>query len=127
MDNLMGQDLEDLDQNNADLKRDEHVIDGLFAGQNDSSPDGIDQADISDIQKIINKSIEDSPDMGFGMDFNDVAQEEQEFYNNLKRVTDGGAVGAAFEEGEDYVDDYYDNDQNFDELEPDEMMRRINN
>ena len=45
----MGQDLEDLDQNNADLKRDEHVIDGLFAGQNDSSPDGIDQADISDI------------------------------------------------------------------------------
>jgi Leucine-rich repeat (LRR) protein len=31
MENLMGQDLDDLDQNNADLKQQEEIIDGLFA------------------------------------------------------------------------------------------------
>jgi hypothetical protein len=50
MDNLMGQDLDDLDQNNADLKQQEQVIDGLFADQEEfDSPDGIENVDISDI------------------------------------------------------------------------------
>jgi len=67
------------------------MIDGLFIDQ-EGSPDGIGQAEISDIQNIINKSMEDSPDMMRGMDFND------------------GAVGAAFNDDDmdAYDDDYYD-------------------
>lgn len=65
MENLMGQDLDDIDQNNADLRQHEQVIDGLFAdeGYNDNdedaideaglangnSPDGIENVDVSDI------------------------------------------------------------------------------
>lgn len=33
MDDLMGQDLDDLDQNNADLKQQEQVVDGLFQNE----------------------------------------------------------------------------------------------
>lgn len=33
MENLMGQDLDDIDQNNADLRQHEQVIDGLFADE----------------------------------------------------------------------------------------------
>ena len=65
MNNLMGQDLDDLDHNNADLKHQEQVVDGLFAHdqqddemEDDNSPDGIENVDISDIQKMINKSSE---------------------------------------------------------------------
>lgn len=62
MEDLMGQDLDDLDQNNADLKQQEQVVDGLFQNDQDEhdeeSPDGIENVDISDIQKMINKSCE---------------------------------------------------------------------
>ena len=84
MNNLMGQDLDDLDHGNADLKEQEQVIDGLFAHDQqdgdememeENSPDGIENVDISDIQKMINKSSE-SPgleqvdqEMLDGMDF----------------------------------------------------------
>lgn len=111
MENLMGQDLDDLDHNNADLKQQEQVIDGLFRGEaaenDDGSPDGIENVDISDIQKMINKSCE-SPgleevdqEMLEGMDFiNEMSgspeKEDLDFYNNLQRVdNDRGAVGAA--------------------------------
>lgn len=64
-----------------------------------------------------------------GMDFiNEMSgsppeKEDLDFYNNLQRVeNDRGAVGAA-------VDQYYDEDdmdeQDFDNLEPDEMMKMI--
>ena len=100
MDNLMGQDLDDLDQDNADLKQQEQMIDGLFV-DDEGSPDGIDQAEISDIQKIINKSMEESPELLQGMDF----------AANEFDAPEGGAVGAAFENGEEmeaYDEDYYD-------------------
>lgn len=84
---------------------------------------------------MINKSCE-SPgleevdqEMLQGMDFiNEMSgsppeKEDLDFYNNLQRVeNDRGAVGAA-------VDQYYDEDdmdeQDFDNLEPDEMMKMI--
>ena len=71
--------MDDIDQNNADLRQHEQVIEGLFAdeGYNDeehlrreveggllnnvsNSPDGIENVDVSDIQMMINKSAEDS-------------------------------------------------------------------
>ena len=75
MENLMGQDLDDIDGNNADLRQHEQVIDGLFADEgyddnddqphgddigNGNSPDGIENPNLSDIQMMINKSAEDS-------------------------------------------------------------------
>jgi hypothetical protein len=119
MNNLMGQDLDDLDHNNADLKHQEKVINGLFGNDQqdddieEQSPDGIENVDISDIQKMINKSSE-SPgleqvdqEMLEGMDFmNQMSSPEQnqiDFYNNMQKIKNenNGAVGAA-------LDDYYD-------------------
>jgi hypothetical protein len=97
---------------------------------------------------MINKSSE-SPPLGQDdqemLDFlpgeapEGMAREEIEFYNNLQRVTSNdesrggqGAVGAVIDryahqmEGsdlEEMYNEYYDEDeQNFDDMEPDEMM-----
>ena len=137
MNNLMGQDLDDLDHNNADLKHQEKVINGLFGNDQqdddieEQSPDGIENVDISDIQKMINKSSE-SPgleqvdqEMLEGMDFmNQMSSPEQnqiDFYNNMQKIKNenNGAVGAA-------LDDYYDEeDQDLDDLNSDQMMKMI--
>lgn len=136
MNDLMGQDLDDIDQNNADLKQQEQVLDNLFPGNDLESPTEIENVDISDIQKMINKSSE-SPaleevdhEMLKNMDqvmrqmnINDENPDEDElnFYQNLQRVHNGeghhGAVGAVIdqlamdEDMQDIYDDYYDENE----------------
>ena len=107
---IMGQELEDLDEHNHDLKQQEHVIDGLFSGD---SPDGVENVDISDIQQMINKSSA-SPGLEDQLD-------------NMDFIRRGpGAVGAAIDRYAEEMEDYeLFEGQQFDELEPDEMMRMI--
>lgn len=136
MENLMGHDLDELDNNNADLKQHEQVIDGLFEGdqgENDQSPDGIENVDISDIQKMINKSSE-SP----------VLEAEQEMFNeldfNLRKKGEGiefykqqneGAVGAVIDQMAndemEYYNEYYDEElgEGLEDMEAEEMMKMM--
>ena len=94
--NIMGQDLDDLDMNNADLRQHDQQIDEFFA-KDDQEP----KIDVSDIQKMINKSGQNPSNMMDDMNFND--DEDIDFYNNLKRVVDDD------EDNEGYqMDDYED-------------------
>lgn len=112
------------------------MLDNLFPGNDLESPTEIENVDISDIQKMINKSSE-SPaleevdhEMLKNMDqvmrqmnINDENPDEDElnFYQNLQRVHRGdshhGAVGAVIdhlqmdEDMQDIYDDYYDQDE----------------
>ena len=100
-------------------------MDGLMPDDDYAdSPDGIENVDISDIQNMINKSSE-SPvdqDMIEGMNFMHQidddphgASNEIDFYNKKGR----GAAPAI-------TDDYYDqDDENFDDLDSDQMMKMI--
>lgn len=120
----MGQDLDDLDNGNHDLKQQEHDLEGLLPDDDYAdSPDGIEHVDISDIQNMINKSSESPVDQEMleGMNFMDQIDDDPhgasgiDFYNKKGR----GAAPAM-------DDEYYDQeDENFDDLDSEQMMKMI--
>lgn len=124
----MGQDLDDLDNQNHDLKQQEHDLDGLLPDDDYAdSPDGIENVDISDIQNMINKSSESPVDQEMleGMNFMHHIEDDHhgassgiDFYNKK------GVRGAAPAMDDD---EYYDQEdqENFDDLDSEQMMKMI--